>query len=1251
MERRAYTRQPLSLAAQLVRPGVGSQACTIQDFCPGGLFLALAESADASSSVEINDSVQVHFSTEPHGGGQPRSLRARVAGMFKGGLGCEFFDPDREALHALQSLANTAKAARSAVEPSSTEPDAPHTSPPPNAAKLIADCKKRLANYLKAALGNLFKNAEEALFLAARDAESNAEQNKFFEIMKDVERLKEPIDNAFFEVSVGQMDSLGAPLDAMQEPQEDNELSQLSLVESGEFADWLAVKQIHTKNEPRFRDALFFVEGRLGHLAGTPIQEENNPLGLTALCHTFYDAVQTITTPRLARRFVFEAFEASVVSDLDKLYDDLNSLLKNSGVLPDLAKPKPVVAKKASSLGSHGDPGLGPVHEPAGAEPQATASAQVNQPPAAQSPVPTKPAGAATSAAQAAASTGPVGVQPAVAQESLGQQFVSQHAASHPAGAPTHAGTPGAPAAGIEPGAVPIEGDVLATGEMALHPSLLGGTPFNRHAAASGTVYSSPMEITHSAYRAAQTLLEVAGQLRSTGGAAPVADALTYGGEQVRGALALLQHQESSQPTASESGPDLKTRVLRALRSRHGYADEKEIGEQEGNAIDVVSRLVGSILEDELLSEELKPRVRKLEVPLLNVAMRDPEFFTAPSHPARQVVNQLSRLHAPADDDGGMQGLDAIIDGIVERSAEDPSVFAEAAQRLARLGEQQAKFRQQNIENVVALCEEQQVLLRARAGDAARPRTDERELPEELKQWLTRAKRLQVGDAMLLDKDTENPHHAELAWIGDDHATYVFVDDQGMKAAALSLQELAMQLRRGSADVASEAELPALDRGLYAMLRKMHDQVVHQATHDQLTELLNGKEFETRLETALGEAKRDGVRNILCLMDLDHFHTVNETCGRKAGDRLLKELGRALRKAMGSQGVLARLEEDKFGVLLEKTTQEQGFKVADKQRAAIENFRATWKGQHIPLSVSIGMAELTDQFESSRSLFDAARHARAAAKAEGGNRIEVYRPKEVTAGDASPKDVWIDRIQKTLLEGRLQLRCQKISSIADEAAKPHYEVLLGVLGDRGETLLPGEFIQAAELYEQISFVDRWVVEHAFHWMSDNKRCLTKLGGLSINLSGQSLSDEDILEFVLDQFTKCKLPPAKVMFEVTESSSINSLSNAENFIRVLKEYGCRFLLDDFGSGHSSYSYLKHLPVDYVKIDGMFVRDITRNVNDHAMVKSINEIGHFMGKQTVAEFVENDAILDQLREIGVDYAQGFGIEKPRLLSELA
>ena len=1233
------------------------------------MFLTL----EGSTPVEVDDSVQVLFAAPLDGAQRDFRLRARVAGDFDGGIGCEFFDPDQEAVRALQTLADTVE---DTPEPATTPSPgaAPAATPPTNAAALVSRCKELLDVYLTPRVGEMFKVAEKSLFLLARDATSNAQQNLYFDTQKDVERLKKPVQQAFLEVIVSQMDHLGSPLAAMQEPEDDKSAGGLSLVESGEFADWLSVKQIYSRAETGVREDQYKIEKRLGLLSGTSIEEDNNPVGLAVLCHTFHDALQTIVTSRLARRVVFESFDDTVIADLKGFYDDLNEFLEQAGVLVGLESPKPVVTKIEEGAPSAApgpetetptptvdNPGTSMTSQPYPAG--GSAYAAQGQPASGSwennSPGPgtgTIPAGATPAPGGAAVQSPGATPHPRVITPSTAPQPPGAAAAPSPAGASVgQASGPGwqtaavAPSPGHEPLAAAVPD---LTDEMAPHPSLAGGIAFDPSQAVTGNVYSSPMDITQSAYQTAQALIGFTRQIQPR---SPEAQFLpTYEAEQVKGALALLQKQEASQPAPGTGRPDLKTRVMRALRSRHGYADKKDIPEVEQAAIDLISQLVESVVTDTLVTTDLKPQLRRLEVPLLNVAMQDPAFLATPSHPARQVVNRIAQVAGAKDGSlaGGIaRNVDSVMERIVSHSAEDADVFAESVRKLDTMLAQQSAARQANVNEVVRSCEEQQTLIKSRAGTSAPTKINERELPEEWRQWLSRAKRLQLGDAVMLDKNTDNPQRGALAWVGEDHATYVFVDNQGLKAATMSLNELAMQLRRGEADVIPETDLPAMDRGLYSMLRNMHEEVLKQASRDELTELLNRREFDHRLETAASEARRDGASHALCLMDLDRFHVINQTCGHKAGDRLLKEVGRVMLKTMADAGELARLEEDKFGALFRDVSQDRAFEVAEKQRSAIEKFRVTWKGERLQLTMSVGLTEVPIDNEGTRALLDAATRARERAKSAGGNRIDIYRAADETTGDVRGSDEWVSRIEQTLAKNQLILRCQKFSAVSEDSIdKPHYEVLLGVLNEDGEVSLPGEFIQAAEIHEKIIDVDRWVIASAFRWMADNKHRLARMGGVSIKLSEKSLSEEETLAYVLEQFSLSKLPPRKVVFEVTENAALASLSNAENFIRVLGEYGCRFLLDDFGSGQSSYAYLKHLPFDFVKIDGMFVRNIVESSGDRAMVKSMNEIGHFMGKKTIAEFVENTAILDTLREIGIDYAQGFAVEEPMRLTDL-
>lgn len=430
--------------------------------------------------------------------------------------------------------------------------------------------------------------------------------------------------------------------------------------------------------------------------------------------------------------------------------------------------------------------------------------------------------------------------------------------------------------------------------------------------------------------------------------------------------------------------------------------------------------------------------------------------------------------------------------------------------------------------------------------------------------------------------------------------------------------------------------------------RALSQQLRFQASHDALTGLVNRREFENRLERALKAAESDRGEHAVCYLDLDQFKIINDTCGHVAGDELLRRLGRVLAQQVRSQDTLARLGGDEFGVLLENCSMHVAERVANALRRTIEDFRFAWQKQVFGIGVSIGVVPIEGPGQTVSSILSAADAACYAAKDRGRNRIHIYRHGDVELARRHGEMRWVTRIQTALEENRFELARQPIVPLSEAADEDtHYELLLRMRDEDGNIVLPDAFLPAAERYDLSVKLDRWVVREAFRQLTRDTGHLQKLFLCSINLSGVSLADEDFLIFVTTEFATTGLPPSKVCFEITETAAIANLAGAMRFIEVLRRLGCRFALDDFGSGLSSFAYLKSLPVDFLKIDGVFVKDIVEDAIDRELVRAINEIGHVMGKQTIAEFVESKEILTALAEIGVDYVQGYELGKPTLL----
>ncbi len=425
----------------------------------------------------------------------------------------------------------------------------------------------------------------------------------------------------------------------------------------------------------------------------------------------------------------------------------------------------------------------------------------------------------------------------------------------------------------------------------------------------------------------------------------------------------------------------------------------------------------------------------------------------------------------------------------------------------------------------------------------------------------------------------------------------------------------------------------------------LSEKLSYQASHDALTGLVNRREFEQRLRHLIDLARQEDTEHALCYLDLDQFKVINDTCGHVAGDELLRQLGMLLPEQVRKGDTLARLGGDEFGVLMERCSIMQATRVANALLDAIRNLQFHWEDKTFNVGVSIGVVPINETSESITAVLSTADSACYAAKDGGRNQIHVYREDDVKIAQRQGEMQWVARIQRALDDDRFELYAQPIATVEPSGSSPaHYEVLLRMQDEQGQIVLPGAFLSAVERYNLSARLDNWVTRNAFEWLVQHPKCMEGLDLLSINLSGNSLGDGQLMGHIVERFKEGRIPPEKICMEITETAAITNLTSATRFIRMLKEWGCRFALDDFGSGLSSFAYLKNLPVDFLKIDGLFVKDILDDPIDFAMVKSINEIGHVMGKQTVAEFVDSEDILRSLRDIGVDYAQGYAIGRP-------
>lgn len=426
-------------------------------------------------------------------------------------------------------------------------------------------------------------------------------------------------------------------------------------------------------------------------------------------------------------------------------------------------------------------------------------------------------------------------------------------------------------------------------------------------------------------------------------------------------------------------------------------------------------------------------------------------------------------------------------------------------------------------------------------------------------------------------------------------------------------------------------------------LKESEKRLSWQATHDSLTELVNRREFEQRLAQVVVNAKTSDHQHALLYLDLDQFKIINDTCGHLAGDKLLRQVSNLLETELRKTDTLARLGGDEFGVLLYQCPLEQAVQVANLLRSQIQDLRFRWQEKTFSVGVSIGLVVINTDTQSLVTVLSAADAACYAAKNNGRNRVHVYQIDDLELAQQRNEMQWVLRIPKALEENRFRLYSQPIVPIIQTQGKSeHCEVLIRLEDENGNIIMPMAFIPAAERYNLMYLIDRWVISTLFSQLAQHHQDYSRI--YAINLSGDSINDDQFIDFVKEQFALHRVPPSIICFEITETLAITNLAKAAQFMRELKLLGCQFALDDFGSGMSSFAYLKKLPVDYLKIDGVFIKDIVKDLIAAEMVAAIARIASVMEIQTIAEFVEDDAILMKLKSLGVDYAQGYGIGKP-------
>ena len=1186
---------------------------------------------------------------------------------------------------------------------------------PADAKRMIAAIRREVARVLPEMNSAFFSYMDEELLKLARDAKTNAAQSEYFAAMSNLEKAKKSVGQAF---SLEVLDQIDHPRDleklleerraaeSERKAKQAEQRVKLSLVNTEEFEDWLAVANIVSRSERTYEKYLQEIRTRMGMLVTSWAHVEANPLGTAVFAHAFDNAIRTVDLTKEIRQKVYSGFESKAIPLFRKLYLAVIKLLEDSQLFPEIdedyitpmsrpivkspereapASPEPEADSHDQDEETVDDDDDFDLREEVkglreelrgrsgqGARSTNRSSSQGNSRRESgdrrqggdRRPAGGKAADIGEAISRLFSTVSGLGrrqepesdvdyadfddvrelltkIQPA--QEG-GRNRISEQVSQS-------AGRPIAPEVMESLGVVENLVDSIETDS--LMPGMV--KDWVRQLELTLDKVATENEDFLSADNPHESL-EVINQLARLAGAESGSIR-----REVEGIINKITSNYDTDPEVFNTAlGELKPLVDRQSKAFTGNVQRTVKASEGQQTLANAQRAVVGELSERFTGKQVPEVLLKLLMPgwrnlMVNTHLRqgeDSSDWRRHVQAIDQVAQHLDGTASPETTPDYMAPNELV--EYIESGLD--SISFEPGQRVPLVNSLRSLLTEGGAGQAVDLIDLPKDSVAEFLGftEVDKKESLRQEILAEWQdkaewdRWLDRASSLHVGDWL---EFTAEEQISIVAWCNEEASNFVFVNRRGVKTHDLMLEELAAKLAKGEAKVMEESDVPLTDRASHRMLQSMHNQLTHQATHDELTGLVNRKEFERALEQTINETKSANATHVAAILDLDQFKVINNAAGHEAGDELLKRLSQLMQKALAdSEHVLSRLGGNEFGVVIKHCTKDSGVSVIRQLSDAIKAHRFEWKKDVLSLTTSVGLVFIDESIEDVSTVMSGADSACDAAKEAGRDRLQVWERGDSTMEKRRDIMTFVSQIDNALKEDRFILNCQKIQPVFEGEDHAHYEILLTVLDENNEPMPPQDFIVAAETYNRMGAIDRWVIKNAFKWIANNILKLDDLGAFSINISGNSLTEDDFMEFVLEQFHETRLPTSKICFEITETSAIGSLDDAVEFMEKMKVIGVQFSLDDFGTGLSSYSYLRNLPVDYLKIDGVFVKDIKTNPSDYAVVKSINEIGHFMGKKTIAEYVEDDEILEILREIGVDFAQGYGIGKKMPLTDL-
>ena len=1227
MGKRQHKRLAIDHPASVVLEDRVRIDCRIQNFSYGGLFLI--SSNKGLLDIPPGTVVRIHIQTQRN----TKEIKTAIAHTSDSGLGVAFISKEDELLHYLHRISTTEnlKQNRDGSSPKQSKMGTREVA----IVNWIHSATKR---FLKSRYPEFIKSSYNNLFEAANNANSNQAQSSLFDTYNALRKSHDEIEYLFLDNVDSSFKRFSSGSTHENNPAEELfQQSEMELVAKEDFEEWVSVVSLTRNLESGLSSNFHAIENSLSYLTKRYINDEKNPVSPYSLLWSFKKSFSKFSSTLQAKKVLFSSFQSSILGDIGTLYDEINLHLDRQGI-----------TQKAQ------DKSINETQKPTSTQTEANAhtnthySKQLTETLSSLLGL----AGNKSSPTTNKQSSNAIASKGAVIQSLKNISAVGQRSIIHKLEEQLSRGMSNGPTRIIDNKTrqtIKITEQLLGSlqQDSSLNPEIRGLIDSLKIPLVKEAI--DDPKLLNDANHPGHKLLEIIGKL------GPYFPA----GEENRSSKDLLYQTIEEISKLAEQGAQLDIKQVTSHL-------EQVIDQRKDNLKSNLCLVAQSCEQDEQYQAARKSIFKTLcsklthrEIPIIVEQLLHLGWVGL-------LVNTLSTF---GKDDKNVIRLSGVVDLLLDIFNADqllkPMTTIQSEYLIKVIKDGFAK-------NPIYADDSNQYLARLEAifeaGGTKHPdiankwvkmnKADIKQLldrqttpyPEEITScdientWLDLVASINLDDWIVEQRQQGHVRMLNLAWKNAASTRYVFVDGDGKKQLDTEHYNLADMFRLRQCSLLEDSNIPIVERAINRLLKDTFEQIKRGSDTDDLTGLLRRNAFQKKISELLEITNDEGDHHIMLKLDIDQFSAINNLCGHKGGDKLLQTVANIIKNYLPEHASLARIGSDEFGALIKNCSPDQGYHLAETQRRALENLRYTWDETTIPVTTSIGVVHINPDTISATEVMNLASFACQSAINDGGNLTRMYLPTDLDTIKQNRIAPTATIIEETLKEQNLSLFAQPISAVfLGDDEENHYEILLRVKNDDNQWVGPGELIHAAEKCNRMRSIDRWVINKIFAWLENHHQEINNTG-ISINLSAQTMEDDSFLAFIMNHLNSSPFPNNRVTFEITETSLIKQIDKARTLVENIKRKGCKFSLDDFGTGYATYSYLKDFPVDHVKIDGTFIKDILTERSNYAMVKSITEVSHYMGKKVVAEFVESEAVLVALRELEVDFAQGYYIGHP-------